>query len=348
MSDTLKKREHIQQFDFMRTVCALGIVFYHVLCLYEGMGGWNIFPIKSVCANGDWGHTAIVTVFFMLSGASLYYNYPTIPKGTLKQYYFKRWKSLFPTFYLVWGYAYMIKILQVRNVLYAGSPILFLLTLFGLDGYTYYSGVNYNQVGEWFLGALVLLYALYPFFVYLYRKCKWPTVFVTTFLFLLNIKMDWFLIEDSDNLITCLFCFMLGMLAVEYRGVFDGKIAFTVLSFAMILLLWFLPLPTNRVCLMIALGFFLFVFLYNIAPVIYRIPVLHTFSKFVSGISYEIFLVHHILMHRFFGYLCEPPATPLNIPQEIGCILAVIALSIITAKMVSLLMNWILTPRTKN
>lgn len=338
-----RKKAHIVQFDFMRAVCALLIVIYHVICMYEGMDSWSYFPVSSHCVNGDWGHTAVVSVFFMLSGASLYYNYPSLNCKDLKHFYVKRWLGIFPTFYFVWCYGFLSQILQVRTVLYAGSPLLFLESLLGLDGYLYYLGVNYTQVGEWFLGALVLLYAFYPVFCYVYRKWKVLTVFVVTALFLINIKLDIFKISDSDNFITCLFSFMLGMLLLETRKLYEGKLWVSAISLVMILLLFLFPLPTNQVILMILLGFFLFLFLYNIAPWIMKIPVLCRFNRFTSSISYEIFLVHHLIIYRFFGYLCEPPATELSVLQQCGCIIAVCFFSLLVAKMVSLFMKWFLS-----
>ncbi len=155
MMRTMKER--VKSFDLIRGLCALLIIFYHMIRLFESVPGWNHFPVPSGYVNGDWGHGAVVPVFFMLSGAALVLNYPSLQFKDLKTFYFKRWKSLFPAFYLVWFYYYVKTALVNGNPLFMGYPQWFLPTVFGMDGYTLYLHQNYYMVGEWFLGAVILL-----------------------------------------------------------------------------------------------------------------------------------------------------------------------------------------------
>lgn len=46
-----------------------------------------------------------------------------------------------------------------------------LLSLLGMDGYFQYRGPNYYLIGEWFFGAIVFLYILYPLFAK-YMGCE--------------------------------------------------------------------------------------------------------------------------------------------------------------------------------
>ena len=155
------KKERIESFTFIRGLSALAIVFYHVIRLLESVPVFNHFPIPSATVNGDWGHGAVVPLFFMISGASLLYNYPELPAGAVLPFYRKRWKGIFPAFYLVWLCCYVNTAIINGNPLFMGYPQWFLPTLFGMDGYLQYLHPNYYMVGEWFLGAILLLYLLF-------------------------------------------------------------------------------------------------------------------------------------------------------------------------------------------
>ncbi len=66
------KKERIASFDFIRGISALLIVLYHSVGVYQLNPGWDNFPIKAENAAGNWS-ISIVAVFFMISGAALYY-----------------------------------------------------------------------------------------------------------------------------------------------------------------------------------------------------------------------------------------------------------------------------------
>lgn len=135
------RKQYIHEFDFIRVICALSIVFYHFMA---ECGLHEIFPSRiGTYYLGD----AVVTVFFALSGAVLYLGHPEV--NDLKTFYRERWLAIFPSFYI--AYILFDLILTIR----AGSPIFseiplwrFLLTLTGLYGYTLYLGNNFYLLGE--------------------------------------------------------------------------------------------------------------------------------------------------------------------------------------------------------
>ena len=69
-----EKTKRIFSVDLIRAICPFGILLYHYSCQYKN--GPQPF---STYANGSWGYV-FVTVFFMLSGVSLYHNYTIITK----------------------------------------------------------------------------------------------------------------------------------------------------------------------------------------------------------------------------------------------------------------------------
>ena len=157
------KKERIESFDFMRSVTAWIIVIYHFACICNTTPQYGNFPLFYTHANGVWGENTSVNIFFMLSGASLYYNYSSLKFSSLKTYYWGRFKGLFPMFYMLWFFLFYQKAVTGGTLFYNGSPKTMLLTLCGMDGYlSYRYPQNYYFIGEWFLGALVCLYLLYP------------------------------------------------------------------------------------------------------------------------------------------------------------------------------------------
>lgn len=75
-------KEKILGIEFVRAVCAIGIIIYHYFC--HSVGDFK-FLFKT--ANSDWG-SMFVTAFFVISGAVLYYNYPKVE--SLRVFYYKR------------------------------------------------------------------------------------------------------------------------------------------------------------------------------------------------------------------------------------------------------------------
>lgn len=292
----LMKKERIAGFDFIRAMSCLLIVFYHTIRLFESIPAWNHFPVKSAFVNGDWGHISVVAVFFMLSGTALLHNYPILTFRDLKTFYLKRAKSIFPAFYLVWAYFYITTALKVGNFLFMGYPQWFIPTVFGVDGYFLYLHPNYYMVGEWFLGAIILLYLLYPLLLFLWNKCWWLFSIVMTAVFLLVIRFNPFQIDLSDNLFVCMFSFWCGFLYLKFREKLQKKWFLPVLLFIAAIALFVIPLNTNQVLVMVFVGILSFPFLDLLGGYLLKVPLVGRFLTHTGTLSYEIFLVHHQLI----------------------------------------------------
>jgi len=293
------QQKRIENFDLIRALCTLIIVFYHIACMPDTNSFWSPIPYRY--ANGDWGHITIVAAFFMLSGATLVLNHPTLEKKDLKIFYFKRFKSIFPMFYLVWGYMYLTNALTANTFLFRAPAKYLLLSFLGVDGYFNYLRENYYQVGEWFLGAIIMLYVVFPILLFFYNRFFIPFSVLLTALFLANLHFDWFKISDSDNFITCVFCFWLGMIFVKYRTFLCNKIYFIILALIVDAILLFIPIPINGNISMIALGGIVFYLLFHAADFVFKISFLKSFVNLTNKISYPIYLVHHVIIYYIFG-----------------------------------------------
>ena len=96
------RKQRCQGIIFARVCCTLGILLFHYFCHSKCR-----FKLLFNTANSQFGFI-YVTSFFCISGTVLYYNCPKVV--SIKIFYYKRWKSIFPSFYIIFIYYYMIKI----------------------------------------------------------------------------------------------------------------------------------------------------------------------------------------------------------------------------------------------
>ena len=318
----VQQKQHIESFDFMRSVTAWIIIVYHFANMCAQSAIHADFPFFLTHANGVWGENTSVNIFFMLSGASLYYNHRNFKDYPLKQYYFDRFKGIFPLFYLIWFFLFYQKAAALGNLFYNGNPKYLLLTLFGMDGYFFFRfPQSYYIIGEWFLGALILLYLLYPLLAFCMRRLK---IFTTLFILAATAAFHWpipfFQIPREHNLFVCLFAFWLGMLFIEYREKLS-KLWVTAVFGGIALFFIFVKMPLDPfICAQfIAVG--LFLIFYHVGTAIMKQKKAAPFFRYTSKISYAIFLLQHVTMGQILG-LCG--AYPLSVGQEAAVLLVVI------------------------
>lgn len=307
----MTKKTRIDSFDFIRSISAWIIVIYHFAGICNTTPQFAPFPFLYQHANGVWGENTSVNIFFILSGASLYYNHPDLEFKSLKKYYFSRFKGLFPMFYMVWFFMYYQKAVTVNNLFFNGSPKSMILTLFGMDGYlSYRYPQNYYFIGEWFLGALVCLYLLYPLLTWCMKHCKILTTAVLGIGTLLMPRLQpYFHIQRERNLIVCLFAFWLGMIFIEYRELLSSRILAILGGIgALFLLLVKLPVDGFYCIQVIPVG--LFLAFYQIGIYIMKVPALNRFFAYTGKISYTIFLLQHVVMSQILGLFSAYSLTP--------------------------------------
>lgn len=166
----------IREFDIVRVLAMFWVVTYHFGCEY-GTGFLNVPIVNFFCItpNFDFGNVA-VTMFLVLSGALLYRKYGNGNVGSLPCFYLKRAKAIYPAFWILNLYVLLTMVrhwMSDGNPFFAGNPLKLLLTVTGFDGYLNLFGYkSYYFCGEWFVGAIVLLYLLFPFLSWAYGKCR--------------------------------------------------------------------------------------------------------------------------------------------------------------------------------
>ena len=287
-----KKRNNLTSIVFARAICCLGIVVFHYFCHSK-----NHSKLFLSTSNSNWGYI-YVTCFFSISGIVLYYNYPD--NNSIKKFYFKRWKSIFPIYYLCFLYFYRDKVLKHKNFLYNGNWTKLILTLFGVDGYMRYKFITYHIVGEWFLGAIVIIYFLYPIIIYIFHKKKFAIPIFLFFGFIIMTKTNYFEIIINKNLITCLSSFYFGMVFIKNKKFFLNK-RVIFLAFCMNIFLYFKKIYSNFPIFIYQLQGFTFLIILICLGKIIMNSRLQSFFNEISRLSYCIFLIQHITIFNVFS-----------------------------------------------
>ena len=284
----MKKR--IYEIDLIRTICCIGIIVYHFACHTAS----NLCVLKNT-VNSNIGEI-IVTVFFIVSGFVLYHSNKEIT--SLKKFYWKRFKSIFPSFYLCWFIFYVINVIKVRTPFYAGNPLKLLLTLIGQDGYTQLRIVNYYTVGEWFLGALIIVYALYPLLLKLHKKNSNLTLLMlialTSIVHLCDIPV---ISPGFPGICECCLKFYIGILMYEQINNINKTVMLS--SIVYVIVYSIININFINTVLDIIYSICIFIILYKLSS---NIIGENKLISFIAGISYQIFLLQHMVINYSLGF----------------------------------------------
>lgn len=324
------KKDRIMGIEFARAFCAIGIIMYHYFCHSAGT-----FKFFYATANAGWGDIC-VTVFFAISGLVLYYNYPKI--SSLKVYYWKRWKSIFPAFYLCFLFFYLCNVFKFHNLFYIGSPLKFIFTILGIDGYFLYKITNYYIIGEWFLGAIIFLYLIYPLLSFIFNK---NVIIILPFLiigYILMYHTDYFQILKFRNLITCMLSFYFGMIVSKYKEFFFQNKFLGFFSLIIFLFLCCFHLPNFYLNQQLQ-GFLLLIILVQSGNYLMKTKIKNIITE-ISNLSFYIFLFQHIIILDMLGV-----ANPEKWYKILIVLFSTIVLTIICAKVLSIVVNALLNSR---
>ena len=287
-----KKRNNLSSIVFARAICCLGIVVFHYFCHSN-----NHSKLFHSTSNSSWGYI-YVTCFFSISGIVLYYNYPD--NISIKKFYFKRWKSIFPIYYLCFLYFYHNNVLESKNFFYAGNWTKLILTLIGVDGYLGYKFISYSMIGEWFLGAIIIIYCLYPIIVLIFNKKKFVLPIFLFFGFVIMAKTNYFEIEIYRNLITCFSSFYFGMVFIKNKNFFSNKIVIFI-AFCINIFLYFKEIHSNFPLFIYQIQGFTFLIILICLGKIIMNSRLQSFFNEISRLSYCIFLFQHKTIRNVFS-----------------------------------------------
>lgn len=293
------KKERVFYLDFVRVISMFIIVTYHFYAHFaeNNINGFRIF------SSGIWGIVG-VTLFFMISGASLYYNYDE--NFDLKKYVKKRFLGIYPMFWIAYTLLFLYIFYTTKTVPNGDVPLWRLsISVAGMDGYLSSYLRTYYLIGEWFLGAIIILYILFPLIRIVMNRFPKTTFIIATILnlvvliFCKNTKMPLY-----QNLITCIYRFMLGMYIIKY--IKEPKLWHMILGLIISIALWLIKVEDYymQVLLSNVLGYSLF-FVITYFGKLLKNDIFQKICINLSKYSYAIFLVHHYIIIKiestFYG-----------------------------------------------
>lgn len=295
------QKKRIVSLDVIRIFACLCVTIVHFNASISGYNGTFVYP-NSLIPNfyiegrvylGGMG----VSLFFMLSGASLMLTYK---KGNLLGFYKKRALSIYPMFWLAFALATMIDFMRLKWMA-GGNPLLLLFSLAGIDGNLCALGIipyDFYKVGEWFLGCLIAIYIIYPFLNAAVDRHPFCTLFISLMAYATYIRLaPVYGFPVTEHLFYLRIPeFILGMLFIKYDLEHRPK-ALIGVSGMVFLLAWIFRQHINSLTFCIAFCMVLFCAIVLLSRMI-KCEEIKNCLAFGSKLTYPVFLVHHWLIDR--------------------------------------------------
>ena len=195
---------------------------------------------------------------------------------------------------------------------------------------------NYYLVGEWFLGAIIIIYTLYPLFLLFINNNKDTTfIFIIFFFYYLMYKTNIFIINKDTNLATCFLSFYVGTKSIRYKKYFFFNNACLLISILLFLFLSIVKVKSFLLFFQIQ-GFSLFIILVKIGKVLMTTRFKIVFIK-INNLSYIIYLYHHTIIKNILSL-----NNPTNSFTHIILILITLLLTIILKNVIKIFILLIL------
>lgn len=308
--------------DGLRTYAAIGIVIMHVL------SNLNIKPSDNYFTNTliPW-FTDFTLLFMVVSGFSVccgYYN--KIKNGTItpNEFYRKRYMRILPFFACLCLLDFIITpSIDQFYQLFANLTLCF----------NFIPNVNITMIGVgWFLGVVFAFYLLFPFYTFLLENKRRAWISMAFALILVGMTTIYsFNAEIASpnigrgNILYCMPLFMIGGIIYLYRETLrfyaTRRIIWLVLCIVCtIIFFMFLELRKSPFTLLIS-ELILFavwvIYAINSKDIILN----NRFTKFISGISMEIYLCHMVIFRIIEKMHLEQYINDNNLLYVLVCII---------------------------
>lgn len=322
------KNQRIIYLDVIRIFACLCVLIIHFNASVSGYdsSGYFVYP-NHLIPNFYFGNIYLGTIgvglFFIISGAALEHTYGNIQLkfNDIKSFYVKRFKSIYPAFWIAFFVASGISFLVHRGFPLADFKS-FIASLLGLDGYlmsTIQKYYFYYQVGEWFLGCIILLYLIYPFLSFVFHKYCVLTVLGSVLLYGLSVN-------KVPNTTFALYIpyLLYGMWFIKNIRTSKRKDVW-IFNFIILLIAYLTRSYINNFTLSFAVNINIFVIIVWISEILFddlklsqNVSLVKQISL-LSGLTYPAFLVHHkLISYLVLGFDLS------NFPYLYTCILFII------------------------
>ncbi|HLA57231.1 MAG TPA: acyltransferase, partial [Puia sp.] len=176
----------LHNLDYLRGLAAFGIMIYHYL-------SWTLGYFSADTLMGRLGIYG-VSIFYVLSGLTLYYVYydKMKPSRTDVIAFFK--KRIFRIFPLLW----LVTLAAILISAKMPDPYNLFLNLTGLFGFVKWD--TYFSAGIWSIGNELVFYVFFPFFVLFAKSLKPLLILLSVVLLGLYIYFAFFRLNPDGNL----------------------------------------------------------------------------------------------------------------------------------------------------
>lgn len=295
----MEKKDRIFYLDFVRAFATFMILLTHYNALFvfnypmsidKVVGTYNVFNIYI----GNFG----VSLFFIISGASLMYIYGD--KINIKSFYIKRFKSLYPMFWIAYFIFFLVQFYIGRGVDSNIPKWHIVFSILGMDGYMQSLGIpisTFYILGEWFLGCIVFLYFIFPLLRIGIKKMPVVTCICSIALYIVGTVLYEGNISESVFWTNRIPEMLFGMIFVT-----KNKKVKWPLALGALLILIVNTISNNAIDAMIQttyVGILSFIVIVYLCQLLEKIPnkAFKEVVSFFSKYSYAIFLVHHIIIY---------------------------------------------------
>ena len=337
---TRAKKPRLFYLDWIRAIAAILIVVTHFNNPYLEPTRFFVNRPFGIYIGG-----LGVSLFLIISGAALMYNYGDRESLDLRTFYTKRAKTLYPMFWVAFIVANIL--LFIRNNGYIFVPrhkITAIFSLFGMDGYASAFGVGtFYVLGEWFLGFIILFYIVFPLLRVGVNKMPIATVCIVLALYVVTVAFFMFYqiprVPSDILLTTRLPELVFGMIFVKFIKKVPSWLA--AVSFVILAAQQLTHILKDNIAVTIV-GIFAFLLLSYIGELVKSFKPLSACTKFISAYSYPIFLVHHVLIMQVFTVIYP---VWLNRWQAYGLLIAefvvILVLSVILKRFTNLIVGFV-------
>ncbi|MCD7804495.1 MAG: acyltransferase [Oscillospiraceae bacterium] len=300
MDTQITRLQRYNNLDALRTIAAIGVICMHVRANIgfdvAVWGGTADYVVNTLIAQMG----GFVQLFFILSGFSMccgYYERIKNNEISLNKFYSRRYERILPFFALLVLIDLVVSLVFDGGIS-AGSIAEAFANLTLMFGFYTTSGMSVIGVG-WTLGIIFGFYILFPFFVYLIwnKKRAWFSFAITCVIYVLCCEY----FDSGSSLMFRWMCyFVLGGLMYLYKDsivrFFERKtwlgVVFVLVGFAVVYMIPFSGEGTTETIV----GLIKNIIGYGMMIIGALCPdtklLSNPVSKFVSGVSFEIYLAH--------------------------------------------------------
>ena len=295
---TKTPRARLFYLDLVRAIAAILIVVTHFNnpALLGGPVVLTMAPFNIYI--GDLG----VSLFLIISGAALMVSHGD--RLDLKSFYWKRFKNIYPMFWIAWILATSFFLLARGGfAANAGPPWSFIFTFLGVDGMAANFGIpSMYLLGEWFLGFIVIFYLVFP--LLRWAVVNYPIATAVAVIALYAATLAYFEIPRGYPGAIILTMRLPELAFGMYLAKYWKRInPWLLIPAAAVLTFWTVAPPAVSPSIGTTLvGISAFIVIVVLARFVDSRPIRAVVSL-IATYSYAIFLVHHVVIMQLFGSL---------------------------------------------